>query len=209
MSNRRLTAICVALAAATACTTDTSEPAETRSVQAALRTAPTPTQRPPIRTDDPVPVGPHDDKIDWSSTEGFKRVDWTPIAAEFREVLQDVTLPVLAFDDPALLAASQTSARSNWYVITAKTGDGVNLMLRGTRQARVVPGMQINDAALRAAENYTFTRTHTVITVSWRAFGASYSLDVECANPLTDKRCTEDAYALSLVEGLGVAGGTP
>ena len=47
------------------------------------------------------------------------------------------------------------------------------------------------------------------MTVSWRAFNASYSLDIECAKPLADPRCTEDEFALQTVERLGVIGGQP
>lgn len=147
--------------------------------------------------------------VNWAETTGFKAVDPQLLPLEQREKLAEITVPVLAFDDAGLLANALLTHHVNWYALATETGDGVDLHLRGTRNAYVYPDMEVPEAARAAAKNYTLTRTHAVVTVSWRSFDVSYSLDVECAKPLEDPRCTQDQFALKVVEDLGLIGGQP
>ena len=147
--------------------------------------------------------------VNWDETRGFKALDPALLPVEQREKLAAITVPVLAFDDAQLLAGAFLSHHNNWYALASKTDDGLHLHLRGTRNAYVYPDMEVPQAARAAAKNYTLTRTHAIVTVSWRSFDVSYSLDVECAKPLEDVRCTQDQFALQVVEELGLIGGQP
>jgi hypothetical protein len=155
-----------------------------------------------------VPVGPMVEAVDWDEASGFKRLEPALLPASEQKKLAEIRLPILVPDDDELLASALVTHRQDWYAAAMETGDGVDVYIRGTRKAYEVPGMEIPEAAREAAENYTLTRTHAIVTVSWRSFGVSYNLDVECARPTKDERCTEDEFALDIVENLGVIGGT-
>ena len=43
-------------------------------------------------------------------------------------------------------------------------------------------------------------------TVSWLEHGVAYGLDIECASP-TDTRCTDENFAITLVDELTYVGG--
>lgn len=155
---------------------------------------------------DPTPIGPVALDVDWDEVTGFKRLEPTLLPASEQAKLTEVQLPVLAFDDAALLRTALLSHLGNWYVIAVEAA-GLHMNIRGTRNAYTVPGMEIPEAARKAADNYTLTRTDGIVTVSWRAFNVSYNVDVECSKPMDDPRCTEDEFALRTVEDLGVIGG--
>ncbi len=158
---------------------------------------------------DRSPQGPVAQAVDWDEARGFKQLDRALLPVDQQPKLDDVTVPVLAFDDATLLASALLTHHHNWYVVAVEYPDGLNMNVRGTRNAWTAPNMEIPEAARLAAENYTLSRTHGVVTVSWRAFGASYSLNVDCTTPVGDVRCTEDEFALGVVEQLGVIGGRP
>lgn len=157
---------------------------------------------------DPVPTGPTAAEIDWDEVRGTKRVASTALPESERQKLPEIRVPMLAFDDDALLATGRVSHNVNWYVLAVDGPDKLNMNIRGTRNEWRAPNMKIPDAAKEAARNYTLTRTHRVVTVSWRSFGASYSLDLECGRP-DDARCAEDEFPLQVAESLAIIGGLP
>lgn len=152
---------------------------------------------------DKQPVGPVAEKVDWAEVRGFAQVDAALLPASERAKLDDITVPVLVPDDGRLLATALITHHQNWYAAAMEL-PGADIYVRGTRNAFEVPAMEIPAAAAAAKDNYLLTRIHQVVTVSWRSFNVSYSLDVECAKPMTDTRCTEDEFALELAERLGV-----
>lgn len=154
-----------------------------------------------------VPVGPMLEAVDWEEADGFKQLEPRRLPGSEQKKLADIRLPILVPDDDDLLASALVTHHGDWYAAAMNTGDGAEVYIRGTRKAYEVPGMEIPEAAREAAKNYTLTRTHQIVTVSWRSFGVSYNLDVECAQPTKDTRCTEDEFALGVVENLGVIGG--
>ena len=161
-----------------------------------------------VANSDPTPAGPLQGEVDWAEAKGYAHIAAKELPASERVKLDAIRLPVLSYGEAGLLRDTLLTHNQNWYVLSANH-DGLNVVLKGTRNEVITPGIELNDAALRAADNYTFTRTHTVVTVAWRAFGASYSLDLECARPMDDTRCSKDEFALNMIESLGVIGGKP
>lgn len=153
---------------------------------------------------EPVP-----EVVDWAEAAGFKQLDAKRLPAEQAAKLGEVKLPVLAFDDATLLSDALLTHHVNWYMLAVKRGDGLHMNIFGSRNARTIPGMEIPQAARDAAGDYTIYRTHQVVTMSWRAFGVSYSINVECAKPMDDVRCTEDHFVVAVAEQLGMIGGAP
>jgi hypothetical protein len=154
------------------------------------------------------PAGPIAQTVDWAEAAGFKRVDAKMLRPDQAAKLQAIRLPVLVFDDLKLLGTGLVTHHENWYVVAVEA-DGLNMNIRGNRNAMTAPGMEIPEAARKAAESYTLTRTHGIVTVGWRSFNVSYSLDIECSQPTKDTRCTADEFALEMAEGLAVIGGQP
>ena len=150
------------------------------------------------------PVGPTAQPVDWGEVRGTKTLDPSLLPDDQRVKLDDIAVPVLLPDDGRLLATALITHHHDWYAAAMEL-KGVDIYIRGTRNAYHVASMDIPEAAAAAADNYILTRTHQIVTVSWRSFNVSYSLDVECAQPMKDTRCTEDQFALDLAERLAVA----
>lgn len=138
--------------------------------------------------------------------------DEATLGDEARAVLRDVPLPVLVPDPRALaggLTRSVATRGEHWYALSTHTDDGLNILVTGNRAAVVHARLEeIDLEPLLRDGRFVLGRTHGVVTVTFRAFGEiAYSVDVECARPLDDPRCTEDDFALELARGLLVAGG--
>lgn len=148
------------------------------------------------------PVGPVPQPVDW---EAARRTPALQLALPERErpKLGEIEVPVLLPDDPKLLSSLLITHHHDWYA-AAMEDNGVDVYVRGNRKAFVVPALQGIEVP-----DYSVTRVHEILTVSWRAYGVAYTLDVECFAPLEDPRCTNDDYALSLAKSLKLAGGRP
>lgn len=149
------------------------------------------------------PRGPIDEPVDWASVTSAPAVSPDSFPDEERAKLSQIRVPVLVPPDPALLETVLVTHNGDWYTARMK-GDGITVYIRGTRKAFDVPGMEeihLPDTVL--------SRTHGIVTVTFRRYGVAYNLDVECLGALDDPRCTEDDYATELVETLAVAGGAP
>lgn len=146
--------------------------------------------------------------IDWSSAAEHPRVDPSSLPAEARQRLDSITVPVLLPREPALLGHVTLTSGPTWYA-AAFHPEGHHITIHATKLGVHRPALaeEIPPERRRRAGEPEITRTHGIVTVMFEAFGASYTIDVECAAPLEDVRCTEDAYALSVFEELGVAGG--
>jgi len=141
-------------------------------------------------------------EVDWTLARALPRVKAAVPAAELAK-LDAIRVPVLLPDDRQLLQTLLVTHHGDWYA-AAMEHDRADIYIRGTRNEFVVPGLEHVEVP-----EYWVTRTHAIVTVSWRAFGVAYNLDVECFAALEDPRCTEDEYALGLAESLAFAGGQP
>lgn len=63
----------------------------------------------------------------------------------------------------------------------------------------------LTDEQLAQIQNFTIYRTHEIVTLTFKMYGAAYRIDVECAAP--DIRCKEDTFVTELAENLVFAGG--
>ncbi len=122
------------------------------------------------------------------------------------EKLQGSPMPVML---PSILSASQLSVAQattgkHWYAVSMKD-EGLTVYVQGTRT-------QVEHAQLELSKEgdeltkqpFILSRTHAIVTLSFERFGLSYHMDIECARPLEDSRCTEDDYARSLYDSFAV-----
>lgn len=144
--------------------------------------------------------------VDWAEADAHARADASELSPEAQAAIAAAPLPVLIPREAALLTDAVVTRGPTWYAASLHP-EGHHVRINGRRLAVHRPSLsdRVPDEA-RSTEP-SVSRTHGIVSVAFARFGASYTLDVECAAPDTDARCTEDAYALSLVQDLGVAGG--
>ncbi len=126
-------------------------------------------------------------------------------ATRATELLARSPAPVLAptnvtFERPTFVVGAE------YYALTGRVS-GTTIAIQGTRAARRYEGVAPvqGDRLVRGSHGFVSTN-ESIRTVSWIENGIAYSVDIECADP-TDTRCTNDAFALDIVENLGFAGG--
>jgi hypothetical protein len=160
----------------------------------------------PAPPKDVVPT-PVMDEVDWKEALASERIDAARLNDTQRDVVSRSTVPVLLPDDDAYLKIAILTAGQAWYAASMPL-EGRTVVVGGTRQAFEVPGLsdQQKEPMLNP-HAYEITRTKGIVSLSFKAFGAAYMIDVECAAPMDDLRCTEDKYILSLAENLAIVAG--
>jgi hypothetical protein len=146
--------------------------------------------------------------IDWTSAASMPPVAPSALPAQSQDAIERATLPVLVPRDESLLGSATVTAGPAWYAVSMHA-DGHHVSIHGTKQMVHQPSLaaDVPPERRRAPGETSITRTHGIVTVSFEAFGASYTIDVECDRPMEDTRCTDDAYGLSIHESLALAGG--
>lgn len=122
-------------------------------------------------------------------------------------LLGEAPVPVLA---PTNLHASTPTflVGPEYYALTLHL-DGVTVAIQGTRAAHHYEEIApvTGNRALRGEHGFV-TTNEGIRTTSWTENGASYSVDVECADP-AESRCSSETFVLDLVEQLAFAGRGP
>lgn len=115
-------------------------------------------------------------------------------------------IPVLVPTEADLLKGATLIAKPSWYSFTARSG-GLTVTVSATRVAHryehIPPAAGTRSARGAAA---FVTQNEGIWSVTWMENGASYTLDLECADG-ADERCKTDAAALGLAEQLAYVGG--
>ncbi len=140
--------------------------------------------------------------VDWEAARAAPRL--AP-PARLAQALDAVPMPVLLPDDAALLESARLTSGRGWYAVAMRAGGGADVYLKGSTRARPRPA----DVAAAPQGPPRVMRSEGIARVSFARFGVEYRLDVGCEKPMTDPRCTEDAYLLGLLSRLLVAGGRP
>ena len=130
--------------------------------------------------------------------------DALPVAA--RRAVDRSPVPALVPRRAELLASATVLAREQWYAVSAR-GEGFTVSIHATRMGHRYPSIQpaTGDRSLRGTKAFV-TRNEAIWSASWRERGASYTMDVECADPGA-ARCADEAFLLELVEDLAYVGG--
>jgi hypothetical protein len=149
-------------------------------------------------------------EIDWTDAASHPRADTSSLSDDARAAVEAATLPVLLPRDASLLTGAVVTRGPTWYAASLHPA-GHHITINGRKLAVHQPSLanDVPEDQRRQPGETTLSRTHGIVDVAFEAFGASYTLNVECEAPTSDVRCTEDEYALSLVRDLGVAGGAP
>ena len=109
---------------------------------------------------------------------------------------------------------------SDTYSATIQLGGGAVVTVSGSRVAQV---LDRNDSAARslmgeargiAVRTYQMAdvvveQTETGHSISFSRFGVSYHLDIACASPFADARCSDPDYVRELANSMGLVGDPP
>jgi hypothetical protein len=115
-------------------------------------------------------------------------------------------VPVLAptnvtLEKPTLIVEGE------YYALTGRV-HGATIAIQGTRAQHRYEGIEPaqGNRMLRGQRGFVSVN-EGIRTSSWMENGASYTVDVECAEH-TDVRCKSDTFVVSIVEHLANAGGS-
>jgi hypothetical protein len=118
-----------------------------------------------------------------------------------RSTLAVVDVPVLVPDEASLLDTAVATSGATWYALSMQ-GEGFGLYLHATRTGQQLPVPPEEPPALPTREAPRVTFNEGSPSLSFRQWGVSYSLFVECEDPEWDLRCTQDAFVRDLASRL-------
>ncbi|MSQ83160.1 MAG: hypothetical protein EXR77_09660 [Myxococcales bacterium] len=119
-------------------------------------------------------------------------------------ILRRAELPVLLPAEAAVLNAGLATAERDWYSLSSNQ-DGLTIVVQGDRVATVDPGMIPAGWVAPTWQSPLVTRNEGIAEATFLAFGASYLVAVECAQPDRDIRCTEDDFVVHAIASLRLA----
>lgn len=140
--------------------------------------------------------------IDWQEAAGVETLAATLAPTTLRRELAEVAIPALVPARADLLADATLTHGDTWYAVSMD-GPGHTVYVSGSNLEVVVP--ELADVLKRhpgLGEDFLLTRNEALVTLTFGAFGASYVVEVECADPLGDPRCVDDDYAIALANSL-------
>lgn len=164
------------------------------------------TRNPVVRRVVSTPTA-RDVSVDWSSARQFRKLTPTSVPPALQLAFDKISLPVLLPNRPSLLVNATPTHGPTWYAVSLKSEDH-SVFIAGDRRERFVPGVSDNAESPPDFE-VRVTRSRGIVHATWKAFGVAYTLDVECAAPLQDPKCTHDDYARELAGSVAFAGGQP
>lgn len=145
--------------------------------------------------------------IDWKAAAEYRQLAVEDVPAEPRRSLGESPVPVLLPDDPEALEGVDATVTEHWYAAILEV-DGREVTIEGDRVVRRVDDLELPEAGEKqAAEQFHVTQTHGVMTVTFTAFGAGYTVDIECNQVDEQGRCTNESFALEVANRLAVLGG--
>lgn len=148
-----------------------------------------------------------DSPIDWAAA----RRDWAPleramVQRDHHTMIADIPVPVLLPADPELLASLELFTGPGWYAATMRNA-ALQVMIRGTRHARSAAMGPAERQALGDPGEARITVTEGLVTCSFSAAGAAYTIELECTGGAEAPPCTSEGVT-ALWKGLHFAGGS-
>ncbi|GEM_PF-5137670 len=122
--------------------------------------------------------------------------------AKQRAVVGATNAHVLLLPDDKRLKASFLTGGADWYTASVSL-PGLTIVIEGKATAKNHPEITAEfPATPPSLSKPRIARNELIVEAAFIHAGTSFSVEVECALPSRDKRCTEDAYILELVKQL-------
>jgi hypothetical protein len=160
-----------------------------------------------VRQGDPVPgqLRPKLTVVDWNAAAVHPRVADSVLPSSMRATLAASPVPALVPRGKVSLVHAKAMRGASWYSVHMAL-EGHAVSVSGNHAEVFVPGVS-DRVTPRPDFDLLVSRSRGVVTATFKAFGASYAVEVECERPFEDPRCMQDDYVRSLAADLGVAGG--
>lgn len=143
----------------------------------------------------------------WEEADAHRQIARERLRAEQLEAVDGASVPALLPDKDAYIERAITMYDEHWFA-AAIGFEEHDVSITGTRMFYFVPGVSdMQKEEIEGANDHVLTRESGIVNLSFQWFGASYFIEVACARPFEDVRCTEDAYVMDLAESLAVVAG--
>jgi len=147
--------------------------------------------------------------IEWPKPNTKQQKPSTPYPKVLTEGIKDVRLPVYipssyAYDKNMIVVADK-----NFYTLSFLF-KGATVMISGDKTYQEsVSNNQEFKTILKTTPPITFEQEEGIMTAEFNRDGVNYSMEIECDNPKTDKRCKETTLIQNLYNHLIMVGGRP
>lgn len=140
-------------------------------------------------------------QVDWKAAQQHAPFDDSRLSQQQAQTLKKAALPLLLPDKPELISTGIATAGPGWYAVSMKQ-DGFSVLVSGSTRHVTVPGEEPADLPEYGKKDLRVVRAEGIAEVAFKAYGAIYTLTVECENPETDMHCKDDTYILELADKL-------
>ena len=147
-------------------------------------------------------------EIDWSKVNKSQQKATMPYPKVLVEGIKEVRLPVYlsssyAYDKNMIVVADR-----DFYSISFLL-NGATVLFEGDRtyQESVSPSNSEFQKITRQSKVVEFSLSEEIMIAEFNRHGANYAISVECDNPKTDKRCTQEDFIRSLYSSIVLVGG--
>lgn len=139
-------------------------------------------------------------EIDWKEAAAQPHLADGLLDAQQERRLSRSPVPALVPERADLLDGATVTTGPHWYAVSLD-GEAHDVYVSGTRLEFEVPSVKL---PAERAEDFRITRNELIASLAFNAWGAAYVIEVECARPSEDTRCTEDDYIVELANDLGL-----
>lgn len=142
--------------------------------------------------------------VDWEEANDFVRLEAEVAGEKAAANLSQAEIPALVPARAELLQEATVTGGETWYAVSMQ-GEGVTVYVSGNNKEVVVPGLEIAEKYPGIQDDFRVSRAEGIASLTFNAFGVAYLVEVECAEPASDARCTGDDYVISLANDLAIA----
>ncbi len=139
--------------------------------------------------------------VDWDAANQHPRLDPGQLSTPQKDKVNEAPVPVLLPDQPKLLGSAQLTTGPSWYAASMKEDDA-SVYVSGNAKVVRIPGAEPYEPPTLGEGTLTVNRSEGIVEINFKAFGIYYDFSVECYDHENDPRCTDDHYALQLVNEL-------
>ncbi len=139
--------------------------------------------------------------VNWKSAQQHALFDDARLSKQQAQTLKKAALPLLLPDKPKLIASGIMTAGPSWYAASMKQ-EGFSVVVSGSTRHVTVPGAATANLPGYRKQDLRVVRAEGIAELAFKAYGAIYTITVECADPATDTHCKDDAYILELADRL-------
>ena len=153
----------------------------------------------------PRQVVPLQSEIDWEAARQHPRFDDAQLSEQQSRALEEASIPVLLPNEPESVRTALVTAAPGWYSLSMKH-EGFSAVVSGSTHQLRVEGVQPPQLPEYGEDDLRVVRAEGIAELVFRAYGAIYTISVECEDPENDEHCTDDAYSLEIADKLLLSG---